>query len=448
MKQLRVPYQRYRTQVETPGQIGYLRLRMYKPNAGFETASSEHPSFQKQSSTYMHDVVTPGFAQRVASGEIVNNPMSKVSTLYGSSTMLGGEFDKPGYDLRWAADGDAAHFIGFIEPSGGLVDVTNLVHLSQTSALAGVKAPDIYAGVALGELRKTLTLAVSPLRALSKLLANSANAYRRDLRLYGNPLNSVMKIKGHTKRHKRLVELKRKMRDTRTRDPISVDDLEFIPDMVLAYNLGWKPLLMDIDALLHKIPEKLVYERQNSRATKSDESSTTLTGELAVADGGRFAYTDEITEMVTVRSGVLYETGYNNPRADFGTRLADVPITVWELVPFSFLFDYAINMDDYLEALVAPARARILAYYTKITSEIEVKRTLTQAVANPGWTVTRHCQGSLGVKHVAVSRDNSPFGANIAHTPITLANRPAAQLQNVLSLFTKTLYGASIWKAR
>lgn len=450
MKQLTRPYSRYRTQIETPGQIAGCRLNMYKPNAGIVTADSgDIAGLSKQSLTYMTDVVTPGFAQRVTNGEIVNNPMSRVSTLYGSSSSaVGPEFDKTGEDLRWTCLGDGNRLLGFVEPSVGLIDTSNLAALAQTSALAGVKAPELYAGVALGELRKTLTLAVSPLRALSKLIANSANSYRRDLRLYGNKLNSVMKIKGHTKRHKRLVELKREMKDSRTRDKTNVYDLEFIPDMVLAYNLGWKPLLKDIDAFLHTIPEKSNPERVTSRASRSATQTRQFNGtSWDLTQGCVLAYTDLITETVTVRAGVLYENALD-PRADFGTRLSDVPITAWELIPFSFLVDYAVNIGDYLEAILATSRANILAYYTKITVDVETVRTLTHGIPGPGWTVSRQPSGSLDVKYKAVSRDNSPFGASITHTPFTLVNRPPAQLQNVLSLFTKTLYGASIWKAR
>lgn len=450
MKQLRQPYERYRTQVETPGVIGGISLVMYRPQSGVITAESGFiPGLQKQSSTYMVDVVTPGYAQRVRRGEIVNHPMSKVSTLYGSSSMVGGEFDKTGQDLRWTANGDAAMFFGFVEPSAANVDITNLIHLAQTSALAGIKKPDVYAGVALGELHKTLLLLVSPLRGLTKLLANSANNYRRDLRLYGNKLNSVMKVKGHTKRHKRLSEWKKLVKDTKTRDSINVYDLEFIPDMVLAYNLGWKPLMMDIDAILRKIPEKIVPERATSRTTRSDTGEETregFTGDLT--QGCQFAYQDRITTEVVVRAGVLYETGGMDPRGDFGTRLSDVPGTVIELIPFSFLVDYAINLSDYVEALVAPTRATALAFYTKTTIKSTTVRTLTHGSPGPGWTVTRQPSGSLNVIHTAVSRDPSAFSANVAYTPIHVGFRPPAQLQNVLSLFTKVLYGSSVWKAR
>lgn len=451
MKQLRQPYTRHRQQVETPGTMGAIRLKMWKPNAGFETASSGWlPGTQQQSLTTMTDVVTPGFAQRVASGAIVNSPMSMVSTLWGPSipgSMI--EFDKTNEDLRWGAEGDSCRLLGWPSPASAGLRTTNLIRLAQTAALAGVKAPDLYTGVALGEGLKTLNLAVSPFRGLARLIANSANRYRRDLKLYGNELNSVMKIKGHTRRQKRLVEFKRKVKDTRTRDPINVDNLEFIPDMVLAYNLGWKPLLKDIDALLRKIPAKTNPERVTSRATKSETASSTVPGTSGdYTQGCRLAYNDTITETVTVRCGVLYETGGEQPRADFGVRLSDVPITAWELVPFSFLLDYVVNVGNWLEAIAAPSRAKILAFYTLTTTQITVERVASHGIPGTGWTVVRQPGGSTAVSTLVKTRDVAPFGASISHTPITLVNRPVAQMQNVLSLVTKSLYGASIWKAR
>lgn len=440
------PIRRIRQQVETPGRIGTTRLRTYDPATGTEYGYYDAPALQKQSLTVMNDVVTPGYAQRMAAGEIINHSMSKVSTLYGSSSGSGGEFQQIPPGLRWACDGDGFQHVGFTEPAASVVDTTNLVHLAQTAALAGVKKPDLQTFVALGELHKTLALTVSPIRALSKLLANSAARYKRDLAQYGNRLNSVMKITGHTRRHKKLVEFKRRVKDGRIADPINVHDLEFIPDMVLAYNLGWKPLLMDIDALLHKIPAKEYAERLTSRSTKSDSSTYSREGTAAVGNGNSFAYTDDITETVIVRAGVLY-TGSFEASTHFGTRLADVPSSVWELIPFSFLADYAVNIGDYIESLTVSLRAQTLAFYTKTTILIEVVRTLTHGVPAPNWSVTRQPSGSLDVLYKAVIRDASPFQGNIAHTPVS-GFRPPAQLQNVLSLLTKTLYGASIWKAR
>jgi len=446
------PRVRFRTQVEPPGKIGSTELRMWSTSSGATLAhSGPHGPYWKQSQTDMTDVVTPGYAQRIAAGEIVNNPMSKVSVLYGTSNGTGMSLTKPGYDLSWESTGDIFCHIGFPEPPYlDALNHGNLVRLAQTSALAGVAKPEIQSLVALGELHKTLTMVVSPIRGLQKLLAQNAANYKRDLAVYGNPLNKVMKIKGHTKRAKALGEFKRYARDVKRPDSRSLTErLEFIPDMVLCYNLGWKPLMMDLKALLSTIPEKELHERRTSRGRASDSYSYSLPkGGMGFGEQGTVEWIDTITENVTVRAGVVYQSSLK-PQDDFGLRASDLPGTAWELIPFSFLADYVYNVGDYIEGLMAPARANMLASFTVTHAEITIRREVTGIAAAAPWVAVRQPTGSMTCTRKLVSRDVSGFTASIAHQAIyDWANRPRAQLQNVLSLLTNLLSGIKNHKYR
>lgn len=395
----------------------------------------------RESSRDCNDIVTPGFQQLVAKGVIVNNPLSTVETVYGPFGDTGFEAHRTdGSGLhKWSCDKDLAAITwGDQNPIMRLQRISqdNLVRLSQTQALAGVQTPTFESFVALAELKETLGMLLRPKRALLALLEKSQREYTRDLRRYGNQINRAMKHRTHSGRRKALDQIKRT--GGKRTEPIT--NLEFIPDMVLAYNLGWKPLMMDIDAILQEIPALEHEERRTSRATKSDSVKWSETKKLTHPSGNSGTFRFDYEETCVVRSGIMYADGFNVSQ-HFGTRLRDVPSAVWEALPFSFLADYAVNVGDYIKSLTSSAAQTALAYFTKVTITTKVTRTWVSLAVPAPWNVVRHPQGSDCVEYEAVQRWPDPFGGHLAHTPLfDWTYRPPAQLQNVLSLLTSFLY--------
>lgn len=394
----------------------------------------------RESTWDCNDIVTPGFQQLAAKGVIVNNPLSMVKTIYGS-------FGDTGFEARrtdgsgthkWYCDKDLAAITWGDQGPNGLQRVSqdNLVRLSQTQALAGVQTPTFESFVALAELKETLGMLLRPKRALLALLRNSEREYIRDLRRYGNRINRAMKKRTHAGRRKALDQIKR-AGDKRT-EPIG--QLEFIPDMVLSYNLGWKPLMMDIDAIIREIPALELQERRTSRVTKSDSVKWSETKVLTHPSGNVGTFRFDYEESCVVRSGIMYADGFNISQ-HFGTRLRDVPSAVWEALPFSFLADYVVNVGDYIKSLTSSAAQTALAYFTKVTITTKVKRTWVSLAVPAPWAVVRQPQGSDVAEYEAVLRWPDPFEGHIAHTPLfDWAYRPPAQLQNVMSLLTSFLF--------
>lgn len=437
------PYPRTRTNSLGPYTVGggSTFLRQWYTNTGQETARSGPYQASFGQSESMYDVVTPGFAQRRASGEIVNNPMSKVSIRKSGTGDDGWRFDKLADQFGWELTSDTrVHWNDPTTAGADIINVSNLVRNAQTQALAGVQAATVQSMVTIGEGVKTLRMIVSPLRGLQQLLKDSERAYIRDLQRYGNPLNSVMRIKGHKRRARALKAWKERNAAIKQRKH-SVRELEFIPDMVLAYNLGWKPLLNDVDALLHQIPALQYEERRTSRATARDEHEISTNESVSPGNGCLLHYEQTRKQQVTVRAGVLYADDFEASH-HFGTRLKDVPEAVWELIPFSFLADYVVNLGDFVNAMTKPIGVRILAYYTTIMTSTTVKRRFVSGQGAGEWTVVRQPFASDEVTLVAKSRDNGAFTASLAHKLTwNLAARPPAQLQNALSLLTKSLFG-------
>lgn len=452
-RQYNPSYVRVRTKAEPYGHVSSTTLSIRQLSDGtILSGPNTYGPWTKASKTDMTDIVVPGYAQRVARGEVINNPMSRVSELYSSSQNSSGfELTNSALNQWYKSEGDVfGHCWYPTIPSLVYINEENLKKLAQTSALAGMNRPEIYSLVTLGELKKTLTMLVSPIRGLTKLLQNSTAAYKRDLRIYGNPLNRVMKIKNHRQRAKALERFKRYAKQRKESTPKSIPDrLMFIPDMVLCYNLGWKPLLMELNALLHTIPEKVYNERLTSRGKASDETEYSVySGELVDGGRGLISYTDTFREVVSVRAGVLYEAEFG-PKKDFGLRPQDVSASAWELIPFSFLVDYVYNIGDYIEAMSSLGRNRALAFFTTTRVTITATRNVTGVQGYGAWTAVKQPQGSLSCEKRVTTRDNTSFTPSIAHTPIySSLNRPPAQLQNVLSLLTNLLSGTVNHKYR
>lgn len=420
------------------------------------TSTGQHeygpnPAVPYRSYKRMEDTVVPGYQQLVANGAILNNSMSKVQTLYEASGDTGFEakYNTNANYKWWSAPGWADMSLGLPAPRKSLqrVNEVNLRSLAQTAALAGVQAPVNQSLVSIGELSKSLKLLVSPLRGLHSLLKKSEQEYRRDLRKYGNRLNGIMKYKTHKARRNAVLKLQK---EKPLKAPLS-ERLEFIPDMVLAYNLGWKPLMMEVDAVIHKIPALEEVVRRTSRSTKSDKTSWTEnvvhTNLSASGQNGTFRYT--YTEECIVRAGVMYADGFD-PRQHFGVRLSDVPSALWELTPFSFVADYVVNLGDYIQATTNVMFSRsFLATFCTTTIKTTVSREWVGLTMPAGYTLTRLPVGVSTTSYEAKTRSPAGFGPQLAHTPLfDWSHRPPAQLQNVLSLLTKFLMGKSTWAAR
>lgn len=387
-----------------------------------------------------HDVVTPGFQQLAAEGVIVNNPFSKVSTLFtraGDSGFEARRTDSQGTH-KWYCDKDLAAITWGDQAAIGLQRISqdNLVKLAQTQALAGVQAPTFEGLVALAELRETLNFLLKPKRALLALFQKSVKNYRSDLKRYGNRINSAMKKRTHAQRAKAISEIKRQ-KDVPPPPP--TEKIEFIPDLVLAYNLGWRPLLMDVDAILNKVPALEFQERRTSRANKSDSVKWSEIKVLTHSSGNVGTFRFDYEEDLVVRAGVMYADGFDCAQ-HFGYRLADLPGAAWEALPFSFLADYAVNVGDYINSLRVAGSRNMQAYFTKVSITTRVTRTWVSFAVPAPWSVTRHPAGSDVVEYEAVLRWPDPFSGQLAHTPLFDATyRPPAQLQNVLSLLTNLL---------
>lgn len=390
----------------------------------------------------MSDVVTPGFAQGAANRILINNPMTKVThqeTLGDTGFVC--SFTEPNGDYHeWYRTNVMASYLGPQPPMGARrINVENLQKLCRTAALAGVQASDVMSLVSLAELRKTLDMLRSPLKTLwewsqdyEKRIQQGLRSKFRDAYWTGRKTRS---INGHRRRKS---DGSVRVEPTWSK-ATSVGD--FLSQSTLGINLGWKPTLMEIDTILHKIPQKVPTDWLSSRETRKQSESWSETHQHTGVDGNVFTVKYDYTEKVTVRAGCIYEDLFQVDQ-HFGVRLSDVPEAAYELIPFSWLVDYVLNIGDYIGALRAQLTTRVVNHFTVTTIEESCERQIVgMTPALPYTTVESQPVGGGSMKHTTRFRDPAAFTADFAYLPLEVALKPPSHLQNVLALVTKQLTG-------
>lgn len=178
-------------------------------------------------------------------------------------------------------------------------------------------------GVALGELGETLRMIRRPAKAL---------------------LQSVDRYISNLKKGYKTVPRRQRRR--------------WLSETWLEYMFGWRPLVMDIrdgiSAATNLVSEQRYPVVQVRASGVVEENVPQPTLVYTFGDGGKEYYTmrDTRKAIVTFRAWVETRPAGLSKLADFGLDpFRDFLPTAWELVPFSFLIDYFVNVNDVINAL-------------------------------------------------------------------------------------------------
>jgi len=447
-KIIKAPYVRTRTKPATSIAASTISSRQWN-SAGGQASSTYICSGKMGVSTFV-DTVTPGFSMLRNRGEIINNPMSSVVTEYISDSATGWEvrWNDGSNWTNWTWNGPWRRYMTAIPlPSTPTVSIENLTRLAQTAVWADVEKSELLTGELVRDGRETISMLASPFKLISdtalSALSSSRKASRQKL------LAGFIREYRNNPRYRRAIDravrqlnaLRPKKQEVRTVDRM-INSGEMVANLVLLNNLGVRPFLMDVKAIFDTIPNKQAEERKTARSTKSSTSSRTST-RTESKSGWTWVSTDVQTDVITVKSGLMYEIPPQlNPRADFGLRAQDIPATIWECLPYSFLVDYAVNVGDYITGMsnfIASVNGgnglRTLAYFTVTKVESTLISTVTGFTPPSPWNaVTRPLAETSTTKTTTVTRNPGGFAPSMAYIG-TSYKRSDAQLQNVLSLF-------------
>lgn len=274
----------------------------------------------------MVDVNEPGFKRRSAAGELVNNPMWKFIYSLKEQPLNAHDGGCPVYNEHelWECFPPA---FKLTTPYSTCIDSFFLPFnsesiIAQTKAWANVDVSEIQGLASLGEMPETLKMLVDLLRTALELTIAAKNGNLRVLK------NAAKKL-------------------------ISVDGLS---DVWLLYRYGIRPLMSDIRNVLNAVKKDLDKALRYTSRGKFDTGL--LVSErnfctLPSTHPARWPVWKVKTGTRRVfRAGVLFEIDQSIDAMSALWGL-DSPIeSAWELIPFSFILDWFVNVGDCLGAAV------------------------------------------------------------------------------------------------
>lgn len=382
-----------------PGSAVFARVLRRKDGTG--TPEYRNTTITWSDRDVMTDVVTPGFARRSASGEIINNPVVRLRSNFldqGSSARDAGPVMEVAY----------SHYIQIVPSAQSIIDhsyvkskISRAESAAVTAAYASVNETQVSSLVELGELRETISFLMNPLRGmvnltkrankwLDKAEAKQAMHTQRLARYYKNLV--VWERRSPKRRGKRPqppAPLKLpgfKVRERTVRD---------IPSFWLAYRYGLMPLIYSFQDIQKALSAPKDGPPRETSRKRADESLSHLFDSWPAARNqpvvdGRFNvdYKAAITGKVESRAGVLYVPDVS-VQARWGLQLNRVPAALYELIPLSFVADWFWTGSQAYDAVTAHFRAqKVLAAWVTTKATIDVDTYDVWSPANGSSTCT------------------------------------------------------------
>lgn len=373
-------YPRRRSEGSFSGDAAWVRTYWLKNSAGAYTSgpttSTTANSDLWGTTREMSDWVTPNFAQAIAKGAIVNNPMfSKVERRYHQHCL------PAVYEGRLNANSALTHteFSGVYAPlTGHMLTSLDLLLEAVTAAWSKVNGPDWWAAVDSGEILETVRLLGSPLQAVRNILSDPCGSGVTAFMYQGKRLRKV-------------------------RCP-GIRLIPGLSTMYLGWHLGLAPLFASIEDAIALI-DKEFKTRLTARSTKraSEVKTQAWQPPVTFVSGGQnvtWNWTLETTDEASARAGVLYSPDISIAQ-DTGFDAKHLPSTAWELIPYSFIVDRFLNIGDYLTGLIQFLTVEPLASWCTLRRTQQTTLAWGSCSATPytGYTPTQtvHPSGLIGV---------------------------------------------------
>jgi len=365
----------------------------HTPYGGVESAKYVYGSGQGYVGTNesISDCRHPGYANAIKHGAIV---MGDLLILKSSRTCTPANFSYGPYDnppSHWGTErawGDLAVWIEsrITYPTYITNDVSQGRDGVLIAAYAKMNEPPILVGEILGDLAKTLQMIRRPMGSAAKLLTKMIEVKR--YRLRKKAAGSVAKVTA---------------------------------DVWLEYRYGWKPIIGDTATAISEFEKAHPVRKQRlvARSQKPFTVSKSWTEQVA----GGIPRCDAVTCNVHYTGngracgGVIYEVDVKSTpeqiAASLGLGIDQLPSTIWELIPLSFVVDWFVNVGKWIQASVPAIGQTVLAAW--VTTVVEETKSLSLAThttlgpdgSNPSRTWDGYGGGSETTT-TTVTRDTRP----------------------------------------
>lgn len=355
-----MPYPRIRvTELRSPT---YVR-KVSKTPSGVVVSDEPHwmvnPAVGYYSS--MSDEPHKGFAQAIRRGDIIMGNCEKYSEERSSSdaTFTVGPFEDWG---SAELSGDLGTMVGdrFGYGSDSLdQDINRAVEIAYVNAFAKMNASPLMGIETMADFGQTVEMLKRPL---------------------GGALALTSRIIKRRNRH--LLRNSRGMHFT-----------EANAKAWLEHRYGWKPLIMECQEAFQQIRKK----RESLRHFRTYRASETVSGRVKsptyISQGfsswsGLLATGDvDCTTNASAHAGVLCVIEPRNVLHNFaaasGLTLRDVPASMWELVPLSFVVDWFVNVGPWLQAVTPVPGTTVLGSWVTVVKKTNGTATAELLMASP-----------------------------------------------------------------
>lgn len=378
------PKQRTRTRDGTVfnSKCGWVQTHLHPGETAPTVTSGEETDLTNgaKSGEYqsMTDWVTPQYSRHISNGEVLNYPMVSFREKFtpGYSTLV----VRATHPLAPGCQRVTIGNLGTLFDSHGGLGPSKMVYDSLRPALGephqwidevalktfgNVQSPKILSLVALAEMEKTVSLIGDTAYTLGR-------AYRKakagDLRGAREALHSSLRARN--------IPFKEPKRFTP-----SSGSLDSTSKRWLELRYGWGPLYYDtVGAAEALAASENFVPRQTARAGLERSSRQEWTegpySPLSRSNQGAYNFRFTQVDNWTIRGYCLYDADPIQQRLG-NSGLFNVLSTGWELIPFSFVVDWFVQIGDYIAAWEPKFGVRYLATgYT-----IEQKTTLHRVVS-------------------------------------------------------------------
>lgn len=218
-------------------------------------------------------------------------------------------------------------------------------------------------------------------------------------------------------------------------------------DAWLEYRYGWKPLILDGEAAIKEASTFTGNLRQRRLVARSSVPFQRTISDTQRVEGGLPQVT--AAEVIgtyrhtgSASAGVVYEvknrTTAEGLLAALGMRPSDMPATLWEVIPFSFVVDWFTNCGSWIRAVTPSPDVTIsgswvtTVHHWNISLNVQAEATLGPSYPYPAVTWKGLNGGSSNRTRTRIIRETNP---PITEAPSFRATElSAAQLVDSLAL--------------
>lgn len=284
---------------------------------------------------YMEDVVTPQFKRKMRQGQIVNSPMTQITTfekysggsLYQAFIQDNGGGKKTGFRAEGEWLGSIYQNPNRYKPAGSL-DWQALRDSAVVSANAKAAANETEILATIGELNETISSLVS---------------------IFKRAVTIIIALKK--------LDMKRLAKEITPKE---------LANRYMEARYAIRPLAYDVSNALKAFQTKMEPKRLTTRGVSTESGSWSDTYQTV----GNMYYTVSVlrqTEQnVSARAGILHVVDHMNQLHVWG--MDRIFTSAWELIPLSFVVDWFFNIGKLIAAWQPKIYQRTLASWVVVTT--------------------------------------------------------------------------------